>query len=219
MRRSPRPLSPSKFRAKTAAAQKHVYQWQPQSKRPKGSIMSPPPPKPLSTTLETKPNYPKTSALPIPRTFKLAGIFVVLAVGLIHLIAAPDHLEEAPYIGVLFLANFAGAIVAGVGLYQNRLWGWWLGALVAGGAFVMFIVSRLVALPGYDEHVGMWIGDSLGDYLGIPSLLVEASFVALFVVLVGRRYGRHNHALSTEHEPDIGLHKKEVTDQERSKTS
>ena len=141
--------------------------------------MRPSPVKPLPT-LGTH-AYPKISALTISRRYKLVGTFLILTVGLIHLIAAPDHLEEAPYIGVLFLANFAGAIVAGAGLYKERLWGWWLGALVAGGAFVMFIVSRLVALPGYDEHVGMWIGDSLGDYLGLPSLVVEGCFVIVAV--------------------------------------
>ena len=146
--------------------------------------MRPSPAKPLPT-LNTH-TYPKTSSLTIPRRYKLAGTFLVLTVGLIHLTAAPDHLEEAPYIGVLFVANFAGAIVAGAGLYKEWLWGWWLGVLVAGGAFVIFIVSRLVALPGYDEHVGMWVGDSLGDYLGLPSLIVEGCFVIVAAVAISR---------------------------------
>lgn len=146
--------------------------------------MRPSPAKPLPT-LNTH-TYPKTSSLTIPRRYKLAGTFLILTVGLIHLTAAPDHLEEAPYIGVLFVANFAGAIVAGAGLYKEWLWGWWLGVLVAGGAFVMFIVSRLVALPGYDEHVGMWVGDSLGDYLGLPSLIVEGCFVIVAAVAISR---------------------------------
>jgi uncharacterized membrane protein len=45
-------------------------------------------------------------------------------------------------------------------------------------------VSRLIGLPGYEEHVGAWLGDSTEDYLGIPSLLVEAAFVVLFVVVI-----------------------------------
>src|SRR5215217_684354 len=114
-----------------------------------------------------------------PKGFRWAGVLLIVACGLIHLISAPDHLQEATYVGVLFLANAAGALVAALGIYRDRLWGWLLGALVAGGAFVMFMVSRFVGLPGYQEHVGMWIGDTAGDRLGIPSLIVEAPFVAL----------------------------------------
>ena len=53
----------------------------------------------------------------------------------------------------------------------------------------MFIVSRLIGLPDYQEHVGMWVGDSFGDRLGIPSLIVEAPLVVLsgIVVAMGAR--------------------------------
>jgi hypothetical protein len=50
----------------------------------------------------------------------------------------------------------------------------------------MFLVSRLIGLPGYEEHVGMWLGDSLAEYLGIPSLIVEVFFVAVAVVAIPR---------------------------------
>ena len=111
---------------------------------------------------------------------------LTLACGLIHLIGAPEHLQEATYIGVLFVINAAGALVGAVGIYRDRLWGWLLGLLVAGGAFVMFMVSRLIGLPAYQEHVGMWIGDSFGDRLGIPSLFVEAPLVVLSAIVVAR---------------------------------
>ena len=120
----------------------------------------------------------------IPKGFKAAGILLIIAAGLIHLMAAPDHYEEATYIGVLFSANLLGALAAAIGLYRDELWGWWLGAVVAGGAFAMFIVSRLIGLPGFDEHVGLWLGDSVEDYLGIPSLIIEAAFLGLFVVVI-----------------------------------
>jgi hypothetical protein len=125
-----------------------------------------------------------------PKGFRWAGVLLLLACALIHLIAAPDHLREATYVGLLFLANCAGALLAAFGIYRDRLWGWLLGALVAGGAVVMFMVSRLIGLPGYQEHVGMWIGDSFGDRLGMPSLFVEAPLVVLSAIVVARHLGQ-----------------------------
>jgi len=45
---------------------------------------------------------------------------LIIVVGLIHLIGAPEDLEEAPYQGLLFLANFFGAILAAIGIYRGR---------------------------------------------------------------------------------------------------
>src|SRR5215216_2586856 len=123
---------------------------------------------------------------PTSRALISAGVLLMLACGLIHLIGAPEHLQEATYIGVLFVINAAGALVATLGIYRDRLWGWLLGILVAGGAFVMFMVSRLIGLPAYQEHLGMWMGDSFGDRLGIPSLLVEGPLVALSAIVLAR---------------------------------
>src|SRR3982751_3533200 len=77
-----------------------------------------------------------------------AGISLIAVVGLIHLIEAPEYFEEATYVGALFLANFIGAIAAAVGIYRHHGWGWGLGALVAGGAFVGYMLSRTIGLPG-----------------------------------------------------------------------
>ena len=40
------------------------------------------------------------------------GILLIVALGLIHLLEAPEELEEATYLGLLFLANVGGAVVA-----------------------------------------------------------------------------------------------------------
>jgi len=132
-----------------------------------------------------------------PKALRWAGVLLIVACGLIHLISAPDHLQEATYVGVLFLANAAGSLVAAIGIYRDRLWGWLLGALVAGGAFVMFMVSRLIGLPAYQEHVGMWIGDTFGDRLGIPSLVIEAPLIVLAAIVVAR-YAKEEQATDEE---------------------
>src|SRR5215217_2448267 len=104
-----------------------------------------------------------------------AGISMIVIVGLIHLVGAPEDLEEAPYQGVLFLANFFGALTAAIGIYRGRSWGWSLGALVAGGAFVAYVISRTVGLPWLPVEEE-WL-----EPLGLLSLLVEALFLTVIV--------------------------------------
>ncbi len=117
------------------------------------------------------------------RILKPAAILLIVAVGLLHLYGTPPHYRVAPYIGVGFIANFIGALVAAVGIYRDALWGWLLGALVAGGALLMYVVSRSVGLPGFEHAIGRWTGP-----LGVLSLVVEALFLAVFLLwLITRR--------------------------------
>ena len=51
----------------------------------------------------------RTAALNLSRLTRLAGIVLILAVGLIHLVEAPGHFEVAGYLGVAFVVNFAGS--------------------------------------------------------------------------------------------------------------
>ena len=66
----------------------------------------------------------------------LAGVALILLVGLIHLMDAPGSMTESATKGLSFYANFVGAIVAAYGIFLHRTWGWALGIVVAAGAFV-----------------------------------------------------------------------------------
>ncbi len=110
-----------------------------------------------------------------------SGIVLIVIVGLIHLVTVPHHFEVATYMGWLFLANLVGSLVAAVGIYREALWGWLLGVLIAGGAFVLYLISRTIGLPEASEFVGHW-----GTW-GIISLIVEGLFVALFLSVVTLR--------------------------------
>ena len=113
---------------------------------------------------------------------KWNGIALILAIGLIHLITTPHHFEAATYLGWLFLANFAGSLLAAVGIYRGASWGWLLGVLIAVISFVAYLISRTVGLPGTGgEFVGHW------NAWGIISLIVEALFVALYLSVTGSR--------------------------------
>lgn len=110
----------------------------------------------------------------------MAGAGLILASGLIHLVLTPEHLEEAAYLGLLFLADFAGAVVAAFGIYRGRRWGWALGTLVAAGALVAYVVSGTVGLPGMEP-------EGLLEPVGVVTKLVEALFLGLFVLAVIKR--------------------------------
>ena len=110
--------------------------------------------------------------LSVPRSLLWAGIALIGLTGLIHLIEAPEYLEEVPYLGVSFLLNVLGAALAAYGIYRDRSWGWALGIAMAGGAFVGYIVSRTVGLPGLTDA-------AFFETLGILSLLAEGLFTVL----------------------------------------
>ncbi len=115
----------------------------------------------------------------LQRAARWSGALLITVVGSIHFILTPEHFKEAIWVGVLFLGNIGAAIVAALNISRDALWGWVLGALTAGGAFAIYILTRSVTLPRYEEAVGEWL-----ETLGIFSLIVEASFVVLFLVVI-----------------------------------
>ena len=107
--------------------------------------------------------------------FRIAGAVLILLVGLIHLLVTPEYYGFAIYLGLLMLANFAGSMLSAVGIYRGRVWGWWLGVVLAGGAFLAYIESRTLGLPGLPS----W--EPFTEPPGLLSLVVEAIFVGLAV--------------------------------------
>ena len=107
------------------------------------------------------------------------GAGLILVTGLVHLVLTPAHLEEATYLGLLFLANFVGAAVAAFGISRRLRWGWALGALAAGGAYALYFVDGTVGLPGVE-------GGHLIEPLGLFAKVVEAVFLILCAFVLTR---------------------------------
>src|SRR5215203_432228 len=98
----------------------------------------------METFTRVRPAQSKMSAATgrgalLPAGLVGAGISLIVVVGLIHLINSPEDLEEGSYTGLLYIANFFGALMAAVGIYRGRSWGWSMGALVSVGAFVGYV--------------------------------------------------------------------------------
>ena len=117
-----------------------------------------------------------------PELTRLAGIGLILAVGVVHLVEIPTHYGISPYLGVLVAVNFALALVAAFGIGRGaKGWGWSLGALISCTALLGYVVSRLLGLPAAPELAGEWT-----SALGSLAMIFEGMFLAgWFSVLTG----------------------------------
>jgi hypothetical protein len=92
------------------------------------------------------------------------------ATGALHLVLAPEYLQEKAYIGVLFILGGLAALAVAARLwYRDDRPAWALGALTAAGMAAGFILSRSVGLPGF--HESDW------ELSGVLSVLLEAGFL------------------------------------------
>ncbi|MBV9359251.1 MAG: hypothetical protein JO023_27390, partial [Chloroflexi bacterium] len=100
-----------------------------------------------------------------------------------------------PYVGVLFYATVAGAVLAAVGLVRGaRLWGWMLGVLLAATTLAAYVVSRTIGLPLFP--ILPW-----QDPFGLAALSAEALFVVLGLSVLGAPrhiFDGHGNAMATE---------------------
>jgi hypothetical protein len=101
-----------------------------------------------------------------------AGAALLAATGALHLVLVPEYLEEATYIGVLFILGGLASIVIAARLWQtsDRL-AWAGGALIAAGMAIGFVLSRSIGLPGF--HETDW------ELSGLASVAIELCFLAM----------------------------------------
>ncbi len=110
----------------------------------------------------------------------------------VHLALTPDHLEEKPYVGVLFAVGSGLLLAAAPALAspgrRTRVAGWATGAAVSAGMFAGFLASRTVGLPqGYREE----FDGSVENVLGYVTLGVElVAVAAALLALAGRQRAR-----------------------------
>lgn len=115
---------------------------------------------------------------PIRSRWRLLAAVVLVITAVVHLYLAPEHLEEAPYIGVLFvlLAVACFVLVSCLPRYDTTLV-WWGIAVVDALALIAYVLSRSVGLPQIGDDIGHWT-----EPLGLTAIIAEA--VALLVAVV-----------------------------------
>src|SRR5215218_9494257 len=118
--------------------------------------------------------------LNLPQLTRLASMALILSIGAIHVIEAPAHFKAAAYLGVLFAMNFAGTLVAAIGIFRGaKCWGWTLGALISVLSLLAYLASRLFGIPGFAEAAGEW-----DEPLGTLAMILEGLFLAGWIFVI-----------------------------------
>jgi hypothetical protein len=102
---------------------------------------------------------PRASALRTPLGSKWVPAVIAASViaGLAHVPVTGQHLEEAPYIGVLFVLLEIASLVLAIGLMIVPSRAVLLATAAVGAlAILAFVVSRSVGLPQIGDDIGNW---------------------------------------------------------------
>lgn len=110
------------------------------------------------------------------------GLLVAAAA---HIPVIPEHLHEAPYMGVLFIVftAVAAALAVVVAVHGSAPAPFVAGGLLCAAAIVAYCLTRVVAFPQLGDDVGNWT-----ETAGVTSLVSEAVVVALS--MIGAATGR-----------------------------
>jgi hypothetical protein len=101
--------------------------------------------------------------------------FLLLVAAGTHVPLISDHLEEAPYVGWLFILLSVVCIVLAVAiLFVDNAEVWIISGAVCLAAVVGYLASRTIGLPQIEDDVGNWT-----EPLGIPAVASEALMVVL----------------------------------------
>jgi hypothetical protein len=124
---------------------------------------------------------------PLRSPLRFPAAVLALVAAFAHVPVTPEHLVEAPYIGVLFIVLTASFTVLATALLLADSAAAWT-ALGAGCALAVagFVISRTLGLPLMSDDVGDWLNP-----LGLVSILTETATAALAcLALKGRTTSR-----------------------------
>ena len=117
-------------------------------------------------------------------------IVAALVASVAHVPVIAPHLDEAPYMGVLFviLTVACAALAVTLIVYDGPVV-YALTVLTCGLAVIGYAATRLVAFPMLSDDVGNWL-----EPLGVVSIISESTAVAGAVLALARGRsvaGRH----------------------------
>jgi hypothetical protein len=123
---------------------------------------------------------------PLQSPWRWPAIVLLLVTAGTHLPLVPMHLEEAPYVGALFIAlTVASLVLAGLLVARDTSLVWVATGAMTALAVVAFLWSRTVGLPQIGDDIGNW-----GEPLGFPALGSEIVATAVAAVALLHHHGR-----------------------------
>jgi hypothetical protein len=121
---------------------------------------------------------------PLHSPLRWACALALLVTAGTHIPLIPDHLEEAPYVGVLFIVLSAVSIaLAALVMVRDLPLVWVASGTVTLLAVVAFLLSRTVGLPQIGDDIGNWT-----EPLGFPALAGEVATVVLAGLAIRRAH-------------------------------
>ena len=134
------------------------------------------------------PGHTWPAALRRPERWVLAAAALVAAGA--HVPVIGPHLDEAPYMGVLFVVLTVGCLaIAATALVRDATAVYGLAVLTCGLAVLGYAATRIVAFPMLGDDVGNWL-----EPLGVLSVAAELVAVAAAVsALASRRRATVTH--------------------------
>ena len=123
---------------------------------------------------------------PLASPLRWVAIVMLLGTAGTHVPLIPMHLEEAPYVGVLFIALSVASVVLAVLLIRwDTPLVWYASGAMTLLALVAFFASRTVGLPQIGDDIGNWT-----EPLGYPAVAVEALVTAAAAIVLANRHCR-----------------------------
>jgi hypothetical protein len=115
---------------------------------------------------------------------RAAAVPALFGIALAHLLDLPHKVEDAPYMALLFTGLIAACVgcapaIVLAGVRTGRAL-WAVAATLSGLAIAGYCLSRAVALPQLEDHVGDWVSGP-----GVASLVLESAVLGLAVYANG----------------------------------
>lgn len=113
-----------------------------------------------------------------------AALVAAIAVAAVaHIPVIAPHLDEAPYMGVLFIVFTVACFALGIAVaVTGQAWAYRASVAVCGAGVLTYAATRLVAFPQLSDDVGNWF-----EPLGVVSVVSEAVVVGLALLVLQQR--------------------------------
>jgi hypothetical protein len=132
----------------------------------------------------------------MPATLRWPTVVALLVAAAAHVPVIPEHLDEAPYMGVLFVGFTVVAAVLAlvVAVRGSAPMPFVVAGVLCAVAIATYCLTRLIAFPQLADDVGNW-----GETEGVISIVSEAVVVALSAAGAAwlRRSGRRAPSAAT----------------------